>query len=215
MGRRLYLCTDAREATGDLVGFVAACIAGGVDIVQLRDKDLEGAALLAAALAMRDVCRAHDVPFIVNDRPDLALVAQADGVHVGQGDLPPWACRRVLGQDAIIGRSTHAPEELDTATLEPVDYLSAGPVVATPTKPDRDGVGLGYITYATAHSAGRPVFVTGGANPDTVGPIVAAGGDRVVAVRWLTHSANPEQAAAALRSALDAAMAARTDSAGS
>jgi thiamine-phosphate pyrophosphorylase len=202
-GRRLYLCTPDRP---DLERFVAACIAGGVDVVQLREKQLADRALLARARAVRAVCQAAGVPFILNDRPDLALECGADGVHVGQDDAPPDLARRILGPEAIVGLSTHAPPELAASREEPVDYISAGPVTATPTKPGRAGVGLGYVEQAV-REAGRPVWVTGGAAPDTVGPMVAAGARHVVVVRWLTEAADPQAAARRLRVALDVAIA--------
>ncbi|MGH9178962.1 MAG: thiamine phosphate synthase, partial [Acidimicrobiales bacterium] len=180
--RRLYLCTPDRP---DLAEFLAACIRGGVDVVQLRDKDLEARPLLARAAVAAGVCREAGVPFILNDRPDLALEVGADGVHVGQHDAPPALARRILGPDAIVGLSTHAPAELDASRSEPVDYVSAGPVSPTPTKPGRPGTGAGYVTYAEAHT-GRPVFVTGGVTPETIPALVAAGARRFVVVRWLT-----------------------------
>jgi thiamine-phosphate pyrophosphorylase len=202
LGRRLYLCTPDRP---DLERFVAACVRGGVDLVQLRDKQLDARSLLARAKVLAGTCRDLGVPFVLNDRPDLALECAADGVHVGQDDAPPALCRRILGPDALVGLSTHDPVQLAAAAAEPVDYLSAGPVVATPTKPGRAGVGLGYVTTAVAAS-GRPVFVTGGAAPASVADIVAAGGIRVVAVRWLTEAADPFAAARCLREALDRAI---------
>jgi len=202
-GRRLYLCTPDRP---DLEGFLAACVRGGVDLVQLREKRLEARPLLARARRAATICRDLGVPFVLNDRPDLALESGADGVHVGQDDAPPALCRRLLGPNALVGLSTHSPEQLVAAAAEPVDYTSAGPVVATPTKPGRDGVGLGYVTHAAAHAL-RPFFVTGGASPETVPAIVAAGGRRIVVVRWLTEAADPEQAARALSDALARAIA--------
>lgn len=201
-GRRLYLCTPDRP---DLERFVTACVRGGVDMVQLRDKHLEARPLLARARRLAAACRDLGVPFILNDRPDLALECGADGVHVGQDDAPPALCRRILGPEALVGLSTHASDQLGAAAVEPVDYVSVGPVVATPTKPGREGVGLGYVATAS-EKAGRPFFVTGGATPATVPGIVAAGGTRVVVVRWLTEAADPEAAAGALRSALDQAL---------
>jgi thiamine-phosphate pyrophosphorylase len=201
--RRLYLCTPDRP---DLERFLGACIRGGVDLVQLRDKELAARPLLARARLALRVCRGLGVPLVLNDRPDLALEASADGVHVGQDDAPPALARRILGPHVLIGLSTHAPAELDAAGTEPVDYLSAGPVVPTATHPDRPATGLGYATYAANH-ARRPWFVTGGASPRTVGAMVAAGARRVVVVRWLTEAADPEGAARALRSALDEALA--------
>src|SRR5689334_8895027 len=131
-GRRLYLCTGDRP---DLAPFLAACIRGGVDVVQLRDKDLDARPLLARARLAAEVCADHGVPFILNDRPDLALDCGAAGVHVGQDDAPPALARRILGPDAVVGLSTHAAAELDASGPEPVDYVSAGPVAPTPTKP--------------------------------------------------------------------------------
>jgi len=201
--RRLYLCTPDRP---DLSAFLEACIAGGVDVVQLREKHLEARLLLSRARLARDVCRDQGVPFIVNDRPDLALAAEADGVHVGQEDVPPPLARRILGPDAIVGLSTHARDELDAAVAEPVDYLSVGPVEPTPTKPGRPGVGLGALSYA-AGRADRPWFVTGGVTPATVPGMVAAGASRFVVVRWLTEAPDPGAAARQLRETIDGALA--------
>lgn len=197
-GRRLYLCTPDRP---DLAAFVAACIRGGVGVVQLRDKHLEARPLLARAAVVAAVCKDAGVPFILNDRPDLALEVGADGVHVGQDDAPPSLARRLLGPDAIVGLSTHAAAELDASRAEPVDYVSAGPVTPTPTKPGRPGTGPGYVTYAERH-AGRPVFVTGGVTPASLPALVAAGARRFVVVRWLTEATDPEDAARALVTAL-------------
>lgn len=203
-GRRLYLCTSDRP---DLAQFLEACIDGGVDVVQLRDKLLEARPLLRRARLAALVCRDRGVPFILNDRPDLALEAGADGVHVGQDDAPPGLARRILGTGAIVGLSTHAPAELDAAGPEPVDYVSAGPVAPTPTKPGRDGTGLDYLAYAAARSR-RPWFVTGGVTPETVGDMVAVGAERFVVVRWLTQAHDPRRAASALSAAIDEALAA-------
>ena len=135
-GRRLYLCTPDRP---DLAAFVADCIAGGVDVVQLRDKELEAKPLLARARVVAAVCRELGVPFVLNDRPDLALEVGADGVHLGQDDAPVSLARRILGPDAIVGLSTHSEADLEAARAEDVNYISAGPVEATPTKPGRQG----------------------------------------------------------------------------
>jgi thiamine-phosphate pyrophosphorylase len=196
--RCLYLCTADRP---DLAGFLAACLRGGVDIVQLRDKVLDARPLLARARVALEVCRDHGVPFILNDRPDLALEIGADGVHVGQDDAPPSLARRLLGASAIVGLSTHAAAELDAAAGEPVDYVSAGPVSETPTKPGRAGVGLSYLAYA-AERAVRPFYVTGGVTPETIPAMKKAGASRFVVVRYLTESADPEAAARRLREAI-------------
>ena len=200
-GRRLYLCTADRP---DLEAFLEACIRGGVDLVQLRDKRLDARPLLARARLAARVCRDHGVPFVLNDRPDLALGCGANGVHVGQDDAPPALARRILGPGAIVGLSTHAPAELDGAADEPVDYLSAGPVNATPTKPGRPGTGTGYLAYAAGH-ARVPWFVTGGVTPSSVGAMATAGATRFVVVRYLTEAEDPEGNARRLRAAIDAA----------
>jgi thiamine-phosphate pyrophosphorylase len=197
--RRLYLCTPDRP---DLAPFLDACIRGGVDVVQLREKVLDARPLLARARLAAEVCAGHGVPFILNDRPDLALECGAAGVHVGQDDAPPALARRILGPDAVVGLSTHAPAELDAAAGEPADYVSTGPVSPTPTKPGRPGTGLQYLRYA-AETATRPWFVTGGVTPDTVGAMLEAGARRFVVVRWLTEAADPEKAARALREVID------------
>jgi thiamine-phosphate pyrophosphorylase len=200
--RRLYLCTPDRP---DLEQFVGACIAGGVDVVQFRDKQLEARGVLErASLALR-VCRDNGVPFILNDRPDLALELEADGVHVGQDDASPALARRILGPDAIVGLSTHAPSDLDAALEEPVDYLSAGPVSATPTKPGQRATGLRYLTYVVER-AKTSWFVTGGVTPEKVPMMAAAGARRFVVVRWLTEAEDPKAAAQTLRDAIDKAV---------
>jgi thiamine-phosphate pyrophosphorylase len=202
-GRRLYLCTPDRA---DLALFLAACLQGGVDVVQLREKELDARPLLARAELAAAVCAEFGAPFILNDRPDLALACHADGVHVGQDDVPPEVARRILGPDAIIGLSTHAPTEWDAAAASTADYLSAGPVTPTPTKPGRPGTGLEYIAYAAGSGETRPWFVTGGVAPDTVPGLVAAGARQFVVVRYLTTAADPGAAARRLRDAIDSAI---------
>ena len=199
--RRLYLCTPDRP---DLAEFVRDCIAGGVDVVQLRDKDLEARPLLTRAAVVATVCREHGVPFVLNDRPDLALEVGADGVHVGQDDAPVALARRIMGPDAIIGLSTHGLDDLEGAASEDVDYISAGPVEATPTKPGRPGTGLDYVTRASARSS-VPVFVTGGVTPEKIPALTSAGVRHFVVVRFLTHSSDARSAAHALRAAIDRA----------
>jgi thiamine-phosphate pyrophosphorylase len=126
-------------------------------------------------------------------------------VHVGQEDAPPTLARRIMGPDALVGLSTHDPAQLEAADREPVDYLSAGPVSPTPTKPGRAGTGLGYVSRVSARAA-RPFFVTGGVTPETVRPMVEAGGRRFVVVRFLTEADDPEGRARTLRHALAEAL---------
>ncbi|MBV8463444.1 MAG: thiamine phosphate synthase [Acidimicrobiales bacterium] len=202
--RRLYLCTPDRP---DLGAFVAECIEGGVDVVQLRDKQLGDDAILHRCELLLEVCGARRVPFVLNDRPDLARRAGADGVHVGQDDPDPAAARNTVGPGALVGLSTHAVDELERARdgAAPVDYVSAGPVVPTPTKPGRPGTGPGYVAEAVARSP-WPVWITGGVTPDTVPELVGAGASHFVAVRWLTEAAEPRAAARRLRLAIDRAL---------
>jgi len=213
-GRRLYLCTPDRS---DLEHFVGRCIAGGVDVVQLREKHLGDADLAARAALVQRVCTSEGVPFVLNDRPDLAADMGADGVHVGQDDASAASARAVVGPDAIVGLSTHASAELSAAlgdrpdaTPAPVDYVSAGPVVPTPTKPGRPGTGPAYLTEAVERSP-WPVWVTGGVDPDSVGGLVAAGARHFVVVRWLVGADDPFAAAWSLRSAIDRAVGGAVD----
>lgn len=201
-GRNLYLCTPDRP---DLASFLGACIDGGVDVVQLRDKRLDARLLVDRGRLAARICTDHGVPFILNDRPDLALDVGADGVHVGQDDASPVLARRILGPGAIVGLSTHAPVELDASISAPVDYVSAGPVEPTPTKPGRPGTGTGYVTYAVERTT-RPVFITGGVTPGTVAGLAILGARCFVVVRFLTESDDPRASARALRDAIDAAV---------
>ena len=195
---RLYLCTADRPDLGE---FVKAVCEAGVDIVQLRDKELADRALLERAAVARDAAHAAGALFVLNDRPDLAVACRADGVHVGQDDVPAAVAREIVGPDALVGLSTHAPEELAASANEPVDYISAGPVEPTPTKPGRPGTGLDYIRLA-AERAPHPFFVTGGVTPATLPAIAAAGATRFVIVRALTEAADPAAVARALRQLL-------------
>ncbi len=182
-------------------------------MVQLREKHLDDAALVARARVVQRVCGAAGVPFVLNDRPDLAAEMGADGVHVGQDDVSATEARSVLGDDALIGLSTHAPHELASAVggdadgrtgggPAPVDYLSAGPVVPTPTKPGRPGTGIDYLSEAVRRSP-WPVWVTGGVAPDRVAELVTAGARHFVVVRWLVDAADPRSAARQLRRRID------------
>jgi thiamine-phosphate pyrophosphorylase len=201
--RHLYLCVGVRS---DMTDFLPAALRGGVDVVQLREKILDLDAQRHAARDMAPICREFNVPFIVNDSPELALKLRADGVHVGQDDVSVEWCREVLGNDAIVGLSTHSREEFSDALTHPASYFSAGPIVPTPTKPGREGTGLDYAVASERHSD-RPVFVTGGVNEHNVADLVAAGLRHFVVVRALTESSDPEASAREIRRALDDALA--------
>ena len=190
--RRLYLITPARP---DLGPFLEAAVRGGVDIVQIREKSLADGELLRVLEEARAVTRRVGVPLVVNDRPDLALLCEADFVHLGQDDLPVDAARR-LG--VAVGLSTHAREEIDRADA---DYIGVGPVYATPTKAGRPAVGLDLVGYAAEH-AKQPWFAIGGIDETNVTDVVAAGATRIAIVRAIGGSDDPERAAAVLRAAL-------------
>jgi thiamine-phosphate pyrophosphorylase len=194
---QLYLVV---EAAAERV--LPAALRGGVDMVQLRDKDVRDEELLGAAARFRAICDEHGALFWLNDRPDLALAANADGVHVGQGDRPVAEVRDQVGPDVLVGLSTHAPEQFDAALSSQADQLSVGPVWETPTKAGRPATGLDYVRYAADHGGERPWFAIGGIDMGTVGQVVAAGARRIVVVRAIRDAEDPERAAAALRGAL-------------
>jgi thiamine-phosphate pyrophosphorylase len=189
---RLYLITPARP---DLEAFLEAAVRGGVDIVQIREKELSDAELLPRLVEAREVMRRLRVPLVVNDRPDLAVLCEADYVHVGQNDLPVSAARTF---GLRVGQSTHGPEEIERAEA---DYIAVGPVYATPTKEGRPAVGLDLVRYAAEHAT-QPWFAIGGIDATNVDVVVAAGARRVAVVRAIGEAPDPERAARTLRSAL-------------
>lgn len=202
--RRLYLCVGLRD---DFEEFLPAVLRGGVDVVQLREKVAPPNEQLRAARVMVSICRDFEVPFVMNDSPELALAAGADGVHVGQDDVSVGHCRDLLGAVAIVGLSTHSSQEFDQALAEDATYFSAGPIVPTPTKLGRPGTGLNFAVTSQARSA-RPVFVTGGVNATNVAGLVRAGLRHFVVVRAVTESSGPEASAREIRQALDDALSA-------
>ncbi|NLU74552.1 thiamine phosphate synthase [Streptomyces sp. HNM0575] len=198
-GARLYLCTDARKEQGDLPEFLDAVLRGGVDIVQLRDKGMEAAEELEHLSVFADACRRHGRLLAVNDRADVAHACGSDVLHLGQGDLPVPAARAVLGDDVLIGRSTHSEAEADAATAEPgVDYFCTGPCWPTPTKPGRHAPGLDLVRHTASRKPARPWFAIGGIDDSNLDQVLDAGARRVVVVRVLTGADDPEAAAAGL-----------------
>jgi thiamine-phosphate pyrophosphorylase len=195
---RLYVVTGARP---DLQEFLDTIMSAGVDVIQLREKEAEAADLLRWGETFADAARRHDALFIVNDRPDVALAAGADGVHLGQDDLAPVVAREILGDDAIIGLSTHSPEQWDAAAPE-ADYLCAGPVWKTPTKPGRPAAGLDFVRHAAKSEEERPWFAIGGINEGNMPEILDAGATRIVVVRAVTEAADPANAVRRLREGL-------------
>jgi thiamine-phosphate pyrophosphorylase len=196
---RLYLVTSPSP---QLEAVVEAALEGGVRLVQYRAKEgslgpdgepLTDGQRLAQAQALRDLCSRYGALFLVNDRIDIALAVDADGVHLGQGDLPPELARRLLGPEKLIGRSTHALSQLRQAVADGCDYVGVGPVNATPTKPGREPVGLAYVREATAESP-IPCFAIGGIDASNLAAVQAAGCSRVAVVRAITAAGDPEAA---------------------
>jgi thiamine-phosphate pyrophosphorylase len=196
---RLYFVCDARPHGEDPEALLLAALGGGVDIVQLREKELGRVEIERCASTYRRVCDTYSALFIVNDDPELARACGADGVHVGK-HAEVAAARELLGPDAIVGLSTHGPEELDAANQMPVDYVAVGPIWETPTKPGRPAIGLEPISYAAAHSA-HPFFAIGGVSPLNAAEVTAAGAHRLCVVRAVREAPNPGVAAEALRRA--------------
>ncbi len=201
---RLYFVTPARIGAGEVADLVPELADAGVDMIQLREKETEALPLINAGERLRAACRDAGVTFIVNDRVDVALALDADGVHLGTHDLPTRHARRVL--DRVVGRSTHAPRDIDDVleAESPVDYIAVGPVFETPTKPGRPATGLPLLQ----HAAGRvelPWFAIGGIDETNVEQVIAAGARRIVVVRAVAEAADPPGAAARLRHHLDSA----------
>lgn len=204
---RLYLCTDARKRQGDLPEFLDAVLAGGVDIVQLRDKGMEAGEEVEHLQVFADAARRHGKLFAVNDRADVAHAVGADVLHLGQGDLPVPAARAVLGPEVLIGRSTHAESEAAAAAAQDgVDYFCTGPCWPTPTKPGRHAPGLDLVRYTASLGTDRPWFAIGGIDAGNLDEVLAAGARRVVVVRAITEADDPGAAAADLAKRLRTAV---------
>ena len=211
---RLYLCTDARRDRGDFARFVDAAFAGGVDIIQLRDKSLEASEELELLEVLHTAAQRHGRLWAVNDRADIAVLSGAPVFHIGQKDLPLAAARTLVNGNAAIGLSSHSPDQVDAALSAAagpshLDYFCVGPVWATPTKPGRTAVGLELVKYAAQASmdASDPVpwFAIGGIDHGNVHQVAEAGARRIVVVRAITEAPDPAAAAASLLDALDAA----------
>ncbi|MGA7206173.1 MAG: thiamine phosphate synthase [Specibacter sp.] len=200
---RLYVCTDARRERGDFADFLRAAYAGGVDIIQLRDKSLEAAEELELLAVLRSVAGEFGKLWSVNDRADLALLTGAPVLHVGQKDLPLPAARSLVGPAVTLGLSCHDPAQATAAAANPnADYFCVGPLWATPTKPGRAAVGLGLVEHAASLDTTKPWFAIGGVDLSNVDRVVAAGASRIVVVRAVTDAADPTAAAQELLSRL-------------
>jgi thiamine-phosphate pyrophosphorylase len=197
---RLYLCTPDRP---DLEDFLEAVLSGGVDVVQLREKGIDAARELSLLQTVREVAERHGALWSVNDRADVALASGADVLHLGQDDLPVQAARAVVGEDVLVGLSSHDPQQSAAAAVaEGVDYFCVGPTWETPTKPGRPAAGLELVRTVAASGTERPWFAIGGIDLTNVDQVLEAGATRVVVVRVLTEAADPHQAAKELKARL-------------
>jgi thiamine-phosphate pyrophosphorylase len=194
LAARLYFVTDTTDA-------VAGALAGGVDVVQLRDKRGGDEAVVEAGRTLRALCDEHDALLIVNDRADLALACAADGVHVGQDDEPLESVRTLVGPEVLVGISTHSPEQIDAAEESGADYLGVGPVYETATKPGVAPVGLELVRYAATH-ARKPWFAIGGIDAERAPEVASAGASRIAVVRAIRDVDDPRAAAFELREAV-------------
>jgi thiamine-phosphate pyrophosphorylase len=200
---RLYFVCEAQPRGEDPEPLLRAALGGGADIVQLREKSLPRREAELAALTFRRLCDTHSALFVVNDDPDLARACNADGVHLGQDDMPVEEAREILGPDAIIGLSTHSKEQIAAAGERPIDYISVGPVWETPTKEGRPGVGLELVSHAAERSA-LPFFAIGGVDASSAEEVVRAGARRLGVVRAIRDAEDPAAAAERLRRAFAA-----------
>jgi thiamine-phosphate pyrophosphorylase len=195
---RLYFVCDAKPHGQDPEPLLRAAMSGGVDIVELREKELDRRAAEVAGATFRRLCDTYSALFIVNDDPSLAVSCRADGVHLGQDDMPVAEAREMVGHDMLIGLSTHSREQIDGA--RGADYISVGPVWETPTKEGRPAVGLELVQYA-ARQAPLPFYAIGGIDPSNAREVVDAGAQRLCVVRAIRDADDPAEAAAQLRRA--------------
>ena len=183
----LYLVTSPSEA---LFAVVEAALQGGLTVVQYRDKNVDDDVRFESAQKLRQLCKQYDALFIINDRVDLALAVDADGVHLGQQDIPIAVARQLLGPQRLIGRSTTNPDEMQRAIQEGADYIGVGPVYETPTKVGKAAAGLDYVRYAAQYSS-VPWFAIGGIDVNNVSDVISAGAERVAVVRALMQAEQP------------------------
>ena len=194
--KKLYLVTnsDKFESEDLFLDAVASALKGGVDILQLREKNMPANKIIELGKKVKLLCAEYGATFIVNDRVDIAYVLDADGVHLGQDDMDIESARKILGNNAIIGISTHAPEQAQKAVNDGADYIGMGPVFTTPTKPGRQSVGLEYVKWVSENIK-IPAFAIGGIDLDNVQDVVNAGAKKIAVVRAIINSDNPEKAA--------------------
>ncbi|HUB72784.1 MAG TPA: thiamine phosphate synthase [Solirubrobacteraceae bacterium] len=199
----LYLVCSAEPQGRELPTLLRAAVSGGVDVVQLREKRLHDEELVSIAAAAQELCHSLGALLVVNDRPWVAREARADGVHVGQDDIPPADVRALVGPHMLVGLSTHSPAEVDAVDEDVVDYIGVGPVHETPTKPGRPAVGLELVGYAAAN-ARVPFFAIGGLHAGNLGEVLHAGATRACVLRAIADAEDAERAARRLRELLAA-----------
>lgn len=194
--KKLYLVTnsDKFETETDFLNAVASALKGGVDILQLREKTMSANKIIELGKKIKLLCAEYNTTFIVNDRVDIAYILEADGVHLGQDDMDVASARKILGNNAIIGISTHAPEQAKKAVDDGADYIGVGPVFTTPTKPTTKSVGLEYVNWVSKNIQ-IPYFAIGGINLENVDEVIKNGAKRIAVVRAIINAENPEHAA--------------------
>lgn len=201
--KKLYLVTNSDNFESDEIFLdkVALSIKSGVDIVQLREKNTTSKRFIYLAQRIRELTSHFGAAFIVNDRVDIAKISNADGVHLGQHDIPVSYAREILGDNAIIGVSTHCPEHAKKAITDGADYIGVGPVFKTPTKPSKDPVGLEYVKWA-ADNVNIPFFAIGSIDTANIKEVVQAGAKRVAVIRAIMYADDIESNCKILKSAL-------------
>lgn len=200
---KLYVIIDSRAANGRSLTDVALEAAeGGADIIQLREKDMAAREVVDLGRAIRKAIAGRDTLFIINDRPDIALAAGADGVHIGQDDIPPDFARAIIGKDKILGISTHSLAQALSAQKSGADYIGVGPVFSTPTKPDSEAVGLGLVREVRK-AVNIPFVAIGGINADNIAQVIGAGAGRIAVVRAVCGAKDVRNAARILKEKLD------------
>jgi len=201
----LYLITDDGYLAGrDWIKSLEDAIKGGVTVIQYRSKGSGKTAkeMYEELLKLRELTKKYNIPLIVNDRVDLALAVDADGVHIGQDDLPPSVVRKILGEDKIIGISTHSIEEVEKANNEPVDYIAFGSIFRTPTKEKPIVVGVEQLKEAV-RKAKKPLIAIGGIMPYNVHEVIKAGADGVAVISAILGFSDTYKAAGSIRRAID------------
>lgn len=194
--KKLYLVTNSDKfaSEDEFLDAVASALQGGVDVLQLREKNMSAKNVLELGKKVKQLCSEYGAIFIVNDRIDIAAILDADGVHLGQDDLDVKSAREILGKDKIVGVSTHAPEQALKAVADGADYIGVGPVFATPTKEGRIPVGLDYVKWAS-ENIDIPAFAIGGIDEENVEKVLNAGANRFAVVRAIINSKSPQKAA--------------------